>query len=479
MFYAAFPPEINSGRIYSGPGSGPLVAAAAAWGGLAAELQSTVSSYSSVIDTLASGPWLGPSSIGMVAAVSPYLAWMQGTASQAAEAASQAAAAASAFETAFAAHVPPEEIAANRSLLAQLVATNLFGQNTATIAATEAQYSEMWAQDALAMDSYAGSSAAAAKVTPFTEAPQITSAGGTTAQSTALTQAAATPIGEAGSVLSNLTANPLTTGNPLLAGLANLASDYTATINGLLNGLFGPSGASTFMGLFNAVKAPLSFTTQFNDIGLLTNLPVSQFLKFAPSPTYGLLPKDALGAGLGGPSWGRGWLTGAGSQPVANMGRGVLVGNLSVPPSWATATPAIRTVAAALSAAGPEAVPAAALGEGSLLSSMSVAGMLGSALGAGAPTVVKAGPGSRLKPLKELKDSTSPEKLKQLVAQISEKPESVQHHSVDQEGLDSLLEQLAKKPGIHAVHLSKGDKKIVPSDVRPGGGQSNWVGDES
>jgi len=52
---------------------------------------------------------------------------------------------------------------------------------------------------------------------------------------------------------------------------------------------------------------------------------------------------------------------------------------------------------------------------------------------------------------------------------ISEKPESVQHHTVDQEGLDSLLEQLAKKPGIHAVHLKKGDKaKVVPSE-------RNWL----
>ena len=117
-------------------------------------------------------------------------------------------------------------------------------------------------------------------------------------------------------------------------------------------------------------------------------------------------------------------------------------------------------------------MPAAALGEGGLLSSMSLAGMLGGAAGAGAPDVAKAGGSGvrgRLTPLKDLKDSTSPEKLKRLVAQISEKPESVQHHRVDQEGLDSLLEQLAKKPGIHAVHLSKGDKpKVVPADAQLG-----------
>ena len=66
--------------------------------------------------------------------------------------------------------MPPPEIAANRTQLAQLVATNIFGQNTPAIASTEIQYAEMWVQDALAMDGYAGSSAAATKLTPFTAA---------------------------------------------------------------------------------------------------------------------------------------------------------------------------------------------------------------------------------------------------------------------------------------------------------------------
>jgi hypothetical protein len=259
----------------------------------------------------------------------------------------------------------------------------------------------------------------------------------------------------------------LTTGSPLLASLGNLSTDYTTTVNSLLNSLFGDGAATLYTNLYNAIKVPLGFTTGFNDIGLLINFPLSQWLKFAPPAAYGALPKDALGAGLGALGFGRGTLYSAVS---GELGRGVLVGNLSVPPSWATATPAVRTVAAALTAAGPDAVPAAALGEGGLLGSMSAAGMLGSALGAGGPTVVKrAGVRGRLTPLKDLKDSTSPEKLKQLVAQISEKPESVQHHRVDQEGLDGLLEQLSKKPGIHAVHLSKGDKpKVVPSDAQLG-----------
>lgn len=438
MFYAAFPPEINSGRMYSGAGSQSWQTAAAAWSELAAELRSTADSYAAVISSLTSGPWLGPSALSMVAAVAPYIAWMQHSATQAAETASQATAALSAYETAFAAHVPPAEITSNRAQLAQLVATNVIGQNNAAIAATEIAYTEMWAQDAEAMDAYAAASAAASRLTPYTEPPQTTN----TAAQSAATAAAA--------------------GSPLLQWLANLSTDYTSTINGLLNSLFGPNGASTFTALFTAVKAPVSFSTQFNDIGLLTNFPVSQFLKFTPAPGFALPPKEALGGGLIGPWYGRGWLT---SSVSASMGEsGTLAGKLSVPPSWAVATPAVRTVAAALSAAGTEAVPAAALGEAGLFSSMSAAGMLGSAVGAGAPTPISGtGVRGRIKPLKDLKPRQSPEQLKQLVAQISEKPESVQHHTVDQDGLDSLLEQLAKKPGIHAVHLSKsGTPKVLP-----------------
>ena len=43
MDYGILPPEINSSRIYAGPGSGPMLAAASAWDGLAAELGSAAS----------------------------------------------------------------------------------------------------------------------------------------------------------------------------------------------------------------------------------------------------------------------------------------------------------------------------------------------------------------------------------------------------------------------------------------------------
>ena len=138
-------PEVNSGRMYTGPGSGPMLAAATAWDALAAELQGAAASYSSAITGLGA-EWQGPSSATMAAAAAPYIEWMSTTAAQAEQTAGQARAAAGAYETAFAATVPPPVIAANRALLMSLIATNILGQNTPAIAATEADYAEMWAQ---------------------------------------------------------------------------------------------------------------------------------------------------------------------------------------------------------------------------------------------------------------------------------------------------------------------------------------------
>ena len=121
MDFAVLPPEINSGLMYAGPGSGPIITAAASWGSLATEVSSAAEDYGSVISNLTSGPWRGPASASMVAAAAPYLSWMNATAAQAEQAANQAKAAASAYETAFTATVPPPVIVANRTLLASLV----------------------------------------------------------------------------------------------------------------------------------------------------------------------------------------------------------------------------------------------------------------------------------------------------------------------------------------------------------------------
>ena len=171
--FGALSPEINSARMYAGAGSSSLMTAASAWSALAAELNSAALGYENVVTQLSSEEWLGPASASMASAVTPYVAWMKTTAATAEEAATKASGAAAAFEQAFASVVPPPLIAANRATLAQAVATNVLGQNTGIIAQLEAQYGEMWAQDATAMYTYAGQSATATKVTSHTSAPQI------------------------------------------------------------------------------------------------------------------------------------------------------------------------------------------------------------------------------------------------------------------------------------------------------------------
>jgi PPE-repeat protein len=64
-----------------------MLAAAAAWDGLAGELSSAAGAYRSVVSGLTGGAWLGPASMSMAAAAAPYMAWMSTTAEQAAQSA--------------------------------------------------------------------------------------------------------------------------------------------------------------------------------------------------------------------------------------------------------------------------------------------------------------------------------------------------------------------------------------------------------
>lgn len=189
MDFALLPPEVNSARMYTGPGAGSLLAAAGGWDSLAAELATTAEAYGSVLSGLAALHWRGPAAESMAVTAAPYIGWLYTTAEKTQQTAIQARAAALAFEQAYAMTLPPPVVAANRIQLLALIATNFFGQNTAAIAATEAQYAEMWAQDAAAMYGYATASAAAALLTPFSPPRQTTNPAGLTAQAAAVSQA--------------------------------------------------------------------------------------------------------------------------------------------------------------------------------------------------------------------------------------------------------------------------------------------------
>jgi PPE-repeat protein len=347
--FAVLPPEINSGRMYAGAGSGPMVAAAEAWGGLAAELSSTATSYQSVLAELTGGPWVGPSALSMAAAVAPYVSWMSATAGQAEQTASQLGSAVAAYEAAFLATVPPPEIEVNRALLAALVATNLLGQNTPAIAATEAQYAEMWAQDAAAMYGYAGASSTATVLAPFGTPPQTTNPAGQGAQAAAAGQAAATPAGTAASTLSQAAVVPnalqsLASGGGSFDPIALLHEFATSPLGVAINRFGSDFGnvATEFSGFAFVASGITPFFVSLYPLAL----PAAAA---APAAAASAVPEGGLGAGALVGSYG----SGGGAPVSANLGEAGSVGGLSVPQSW-SASPAVRLAASAAPLVGAE-----------------------------------------------------------------------------------------------------------------------------
>jgi PPE-repeat protein len=380
--FAVLPPEINSARMYSGPGSASMLAAGAAWSQLAAEMRSAAASYSSVISGLTSGSWLGPSSASMAAAATPYAAWMNTTAAQAEQTAAQAQAAVTAYESAFSMTVPPAEIVANRAQLASLLANNVLGQNAPAIATTEAQYGDMWAQDAAAMYGYAGSSATASQLTPFSQPAQTTDATGLAGQAAAVAQATGTSAGTAGSSSSASTTAGLSS---LLGGITTPGSNTSTTgLAGLLNYLDGANGSLLGSYLNNATVANLSnaFTTSglLNPTAFLDT--VSCFSYLFPAMGGGGLTSDvsglAAGLGSGMAKLGSAGLPNLGAAVSAGIGQATPLGVLSVPQGWAAAAPALSKIATELPGAS---ALTPALGRTPLVSPAGPIGMPGVPLG--------------------------------------------------------------------------------------------------
>jgi PPE-repeat protein len=410
MDFAFLPPEVNSGRMYTGPGAGPMLAAAAAWDDLAAELSSTAASYASTVSSLTGGTWQGPSSESMATAAATYVEWMNTTAAQAEETGSQAKAAVAAYEAAFAATVPPPVIEANRALLMMLIATNILGQNTPAIAATEAHYMEMWAQDAGAMYGYAGSAGSASVLTPFTEPPQTTNPAGTAQQSAAAAQAGTSGASNIGTEITQfinslptalqnlangLVQSPTTSGN-LLSGLS-LPQLFSATL---------PPGLSTDLTNWNTIFSTIA-SGPYSLQGL-TSIPGGPFLSFGQAYAWGQNGQGAasflagakpitgalapLASELGTPHLSAAFGAGPAS---GSMGRAALVGSMSVPQGWTQAAPEMgfRTLAAALPTNLAEAaVPEASLAsQGGMFSQMAASSLAGRAVASTATQSVSSG----------------------------------------------------------------------------------------
>jgi PPE-repeat protein len=312
--FSFLPPEINSARIFAGAGSGPLYMAAAAWDGLAADLQGSASSFDSVITALAGGPWAGPASVAMVAAAAPYVSWLSAAAGQAALSAGQARAAATTFETALAATVHPAAVTANRVSLMALIATNFLGQNTPAIAANEADYIEMWAQDVGAMLGYfTGATSVASTLTPFST-PPVDLAG------------LATQVG----------AQVAGFGSGISAGVVPIAQGAVEAAPALVAGVQSAIAAAPVQQLMSVAQIAAMPASMMMS-------PMMSLMQGANGAGAGMASAAAMGAAdvpkFVGDVKPLGGVGGLGAGMAGDLGKAHLVGAMSVPPTWQGSVP--------------------------------------------------------------------------------------------------------------------------------------------
>lgn len=373
MDYLSSPPEVTSTKIYAGPGSEPMTVAASAWSSLAAELKSVAASYRAVINQLTGEEWLGPASATMAAAAMPYVNWMELTAAQAEQAAGQGRAAAGAYETARATIVPPTAVTANRVQLQQLVNTNILGQNTPAIAATEAEHGEMWAQDTMTMYGYHAQSSAATQLNDFTAPPNPTNPG----------SAVASAVGDTSGTQAPAASN---------------------TLQGMLGSLFGGSSQATTYGADDILADPnYNLSNQ-----LMTQLVTGSNLQSnnicavwrGVSGVLGLqkLAADSMKGASSAASGAASAASGA-AGAAANLGGAGAIGGLSVPTSWVPPMPAASTLGPVSGGSwvpvGPAATVPSAAGILGTTPMAPPAGMPGMAGMPGVPAAGAAGAGFR------------------------------------------------------------------------------------
>ena len=326
MEFTLLPPEITSALIHSGPGAESLIAAAGAWQQVGTTLEDSAESYGAALSSL-SGTWSGPSSSAMVTAVEPYVTWLRSTAQQAQQIAASAQSAAAAFNSVQAAVVPTAVVAANRTQLAQLLATNGFGRNLPAIAETESEYQSMWANNSAAMSRYQAASAQASTL------PQMTSPTSATNPTALKTQASATPAATSSS--SPTVAAATSAATPVNLGFADPTTGYFGLANVYANQFVSsgfPINMLSYLAQNQSAQALQGVNSQIGQ-----GVSEGEGALGGGAANLGGGAAGALGA-LGQGAGGAGSLGAAGLGQIntsAALGRGVPMGTLTAPPGAA------------------------------------------------------------------------------------------------------------------------------------------------
>jgi PPE-repeat protein len=199
------------------------------------------------------------------------------------------------------------------------------------------------------MYGYAGASAAASALLPFSPPPRTTNVAGMAAQHAAVTEAASTAAQTTASTTAPAVPQTL---QQLSSAATSTSSVDSSTLpswlvgpNGLISTLFGAAGGSPTInnGTWNA----LTYDVSQGGLGTTSSL-LAVAAGLAPgapaaSPALGgaLPPPGAVGG-----AWGSLGL-GGGAPVSASAGQADAIGRLSVPPSWAAASSALSPEATA------------------------------------------------------------------------------------------------------------------------------------
>jgi PPE-repeat protein len=231
--------------------------------------------------------------------------------------------------------VPLPAIAENRAELATLVANNFLGQNTGAIATNEANYLDMWIQDALGMDTYQVNSQAASALPAQVAAPQVASGA---APAAAAAVAAAAPADATSTVIQGLLLDLAEIFGFTGAGPGGLsATELTTWLGSVATSVAAnptaallPVQATYYMGMLGSTPARMFMSSGSSSGGSAAGSSLASSTDTLME-NVGKFIDGKMGSVMSGVG---GQLSSWGSRISAGMAAAQHLGGLSVPNAW-------------------------------------------------------------------------------------------------------------------------------------------------